>query len=216
MPREAGAAIIVRDGAGGLEVLLGRRTDHARFLPGFWVFPGGRVERTDDPGDGRWRAAAVREAREEVGLGLEPASLVPFDRWCTPAGMPIRFDTAFFLAPAPVGAVPVVDGAEIIASRWVAPRTLLAEAEAGAEATMRVLTFPTLEQVRRLARSRSVAEAVAACPSDGLPERPSETAVEVVDGRPTMLVVDADGVPRRFWSGPVRPGEQAHGWTPPA
>ncbi len=76
-PVPAGTLILVRDGAGGLEVLLGRRTDRGQF-GGAHVFPGGLVDaidrRDDAPvvgggdGDRPFMVAAVRETAEEVGL----------------------------------------------------------------------------------------------------------------------------------------------------
>ena len=50
--------------AGGLQVLLTRRTDHLRDHAGQISFPGGRAE-ADDEGPA---ATALREAEEEVGL----------------------------------------------------------------------------------------------------------------------------------------------------
>lgn len=48
-PRDAATLVIYREGARGLEVVMGRRSDKARFKPGVYVFPGGRLE----AGDGR-------------------------------------------------------------------------------------------------------------------------------------------------------------------
>lgn len=49
---------------GGLRVVLTRRTDHLRVHAGQISFPGGRIE----AGDACARAAALREAEEEIGL----------------------------------------------------------------------------------------------------------------------------------------------------
>ncbi len=62
-PRPSASLIAVRDGAGGLELLLVRRNPAQRFMGGFWVFPGGAV----DAGESH-RAAAVRELAEEAGV----------------------------------------------------------------------------------------------------------------------------------------------------
>jgi 8-oxo-dGTP pyrophosphatase MutT (NUDIX family) len=58
----------------GWEVLLTRRTDHLRDHPGQISFPGGRLE-TQDEGP---LAAAVREAREEVGIEREFIDVVGY------------------------------------------------------------------------------------------------------------------------------------------
>ena len=95
-PRDAATLILTRARPGGPEVLMGRRAPGHVFMAAKWVFPGGRVERTDHtaasatdlaPADAgrlarevtprRARAlalAAVRETFEETGLLLaEPA-----------------------------------------------------------------------------------------------------------------------------------------------
>jgi 8-oxo-dGTP pyrophosphatase MutT (NUDIX family) len=53
-------------------VYLSRRPAHFRYYPGAFVFPGGRV----DDGDSNVRSAACREVKEEIGVDIEPASLV--------------------------------------------------------------------------------------------------------------------------------------------
>ncbi len=91
-PRDAATLIVWRDGRDGPEVLMGRRSKRAAFVPDFYVFPGGRL----DPADREARAgtplaedaprrmgvrgnadfaaalavAAVRETFEETGLML--------------------------------------------------------------------------------------------------------------------------------------------------
>src|ERR1700745_4217307 len=98
-PRPAATVIVLRGGAGELELLLVQRTPKARFMGGAWVFPGGAVDAGEDH-----RTAAVRELREEAGLEIaDPGLLVQLSRWVTPAQVTIRFDALFFLVPAPPG-----------------------------------------------------------------------------------------------------------------
>src|SRR5690348_5683144 len=114
-PRQAATVILLRGGTDELEVLLVRRTPKARFMGGVWVFPGGAVDEGEGAGDEAHRAAAIRELREEAAIELEdPAELVKFSRWITPAAVKIRFDTHFFLAPLPAGQEPRIDGEECI------------------------------------------------------------------------------------------------------
>jgi 8-oxo-dGTP pyrophosphatase MutT (NUDIX family) len=69
-PRDAASLILLRDGKKGLEVLIGRRGKGARFMPGRYVFPGGRVT----PADARaW--AGERSDRGRVFLALKRAAL---------------------------------------------------------------------------------------------------------------------------------------------
>ena len=90
--------------------LLKQRNPQARFMGGAWVFPGGAVDAHEGEGAAAHRAAAVRELAEEAAIeGVEASQLVPFSRWITPPEVKIRFDTHFFLARLPQGAVPRVD-----------------------------------------------------------------------------------------------------------
>lgn len=97
MPPRDAATLIILDGSGpDARVLMGRRHEHHKFMPGLFVFPGGRVDRFDGsvpslselhpvieskifkslrakPTRRRARAlalAAIRETYEEAGLLL--------------------------------------------------------------------------------------------------------------------------------------------------
>jgi 8-oxo-dGTP pyrophosphatase MutT (NUDIX family) len=149
-PREAASVILLRDGDGAPEILLGRRNPGARFMPGAWVFPGGAA----DDRDGGLRVTALRELVEEAGLELAgPEVLVPWSRWITPRHLPIRFDTYFFVAPAPAGADARADGDELVDMTWFAAAAALdAHARGGLE-----LMFPTVVHLRELAGFTTVA-----------------------------------------------------------
>jgi 8-oxo-dGTP pyrophosphatase MutT (NUDIX family) len=80
-PRDAASLILLRGESDKLEVLVGRRSLSARFMPGVYVFPGGQI---DPPDRIAWSVesgaesfaprlvcaarAAVRETWEEVGV----------------------------------------------------------------------------------------------------------------------------------------------------
>jgi 8-oxo-dGTP pyrophosphatase MutT (NUDIX family) len=141
-PREAATVIVLRGGAQTLEVLLVKRHPEQHFMGGAWVFPGGAVDRDEDH-----RVAGVREVEEEAGVVIgEPESLVEFSRWITPAQVKIRFDTRFYLAPAPDGAEPRPDGGETVDLGWFTPRGAL-EAYEREEIMLVFPTFKTLEQL---------------------------------------------------------------------
>ena len=157
-PRQAATVIVLRGGAQRLEVLMAQRTPKARFMGGAWVFPGGAVDAHEGEGDRAHRAAAVREVQEEVGITLgDPAALVAFARWITPEEVSIRFDTYFFLAVAPEGAEVEIDGQEIVDARWFEP----ARALEGCEAGEILLVFPTIKNLERIARFKTVDELLA-------------------------------------------------------
>jgi len=93
-PRPAATILLMRDGDDGVEALLMRRGRNAGFVPGAYVFPGGRVDRSDaeshlvehldgldrtaaarrmelpeaDPPALAYYLAALREAFEETGI----------------------------------------------------------------------------------------------------------------------------------------------------
>lgn len=147
-PRVAATVILLRGDADALELLLVRRNPNARFMGGVWVFPGGAVDEAEGEGDAALRAAAVRELDEEAGITLsDAAALVPFSRWITPAEVKIRFDTWFFLAPAPAGAQPRIDGHEAVDSGWFTPAGALDAYRAGDI----LLVFPTIKHLEQLA-----------------------------------------------------------------
>ncbi len=147
-PRQSASLILVRDGKRGVELLLVRRNPAARFMGGFWVFPGGAVDRGEDH-----RTAAARELAEEAGVtNVEPEALVAYSRWITPERITIRFDTRFFVARVPAGARPCADGEECVDLRWTTPRAAL-DAYAREELA---LVFPTLRHLEELAAFATV------------------------------------------------------------
>jgi 8-oxo-dGTP pyrophosphatase MutT (NUDIX family) len=154
-PRLAATVMLLRGGSSALEVLLVRRNPAARFMGGAWVFPGGAVHGEDGEGQEALRRAAVRELQEEAGVeSIDPAALIPFSRWITPEEVRIRFDTWFFLAPAPAGVTAVPDGAEVVDARWYAPAEALAAGQSGEL----LLVFPTVKQLEQLAGFASAEE----------------------------------------------------------
>src|SRR5437773_11424529 len=115
-------------------------------MGGVWVFPGGAVDTDEGAGDAAHRAAAIRELHEEAAITLDdPAALVKFSRWITPAEVKIRFDTHFFLAPLPEGAEPKIDGEEIVDHAWFTPQDAL-DAHAAGEI---LLVFPTIKHLEQ-------------------------------------------------------------------
>ena len=180
--RRAASVVCVRPGEGGEpEVLVVRRSDESRFLPGYVAFPGGAVDAEDESHADRWfgdrahapLAAAVRELVEEAGITLTEAGLVaagdfaPTDaappsreqlselcHWVAPPDVPVRFDARYFTVEAGIDVVATPDGVEVTDLWWSSPRRLLEEWRDGAHK----LYWPTWLTVTELAACGSVAD----------------------------------------------------------
>jgi 8-oxo-dGTP pyrophosphatase MutT (NUDIX family) len=185
-PRQAATVILLRGGEEDLEVLLVRRTPQARFMGGVWVFPGGAVDAEEGDGDDAHRAAAVRELQEEAAIELaDPAELVKFSRWITPAAVQIRFDTHFFLACLPEGQEPRIDGQECVDLGWFRPLDALRAYQAGEIS----LVFPTIKHLEQLGGFDSVAELLAY--ARGREVQPVEPKV-VLEGEVARILLPGD------------------------
>lgn len=64
-PRDAATLILIRRDAAKPQVLMGRRAGGHDFMPDKWVFPGGRIDRSD------FRAPYATPLRHEVAARLE-------------------------------------------------------------------------------------------------------------------------------------------------
>ena len=108
MTTHAASVLIVRGASDAPEVLVIRRSRRARFMSDFHAFPGGHAEPGDgEPGtDAALRQTAVRETFEEVGVTLDPQTLVHAGFWNTPAYLVTPLCTTFYLAPLPEGETP--------------------------------------------------------------------------------------------------------------
>ena len=148
-PRQAASLIVLRDGA---EILMARRSDAHRFMPGMLVFPGGAVDPADHharaatPLSPRTRArlertvapalahalaiAAARELTEEVGLTLgDPPALDGLEYLCraiTPPDRSIRFDAHFFIIDASLTSGIAAASQEMEEPRWLSVEAALA------------------------------------------------------------------------------------------
>ena len=112
-PKPAASIILIKPSSNGPRFLMGKRADTLAFLPGYFVFPGGRLERQDrakkalppasaeklGPLGERLAACALRELTEETGLTApEDLQLNYVARAITPPGHIRRYDTRFFTA----------------------------------------------------------------------------------------------------------------------
>ena len=150
-PILASSVIILRDEP--LEVLMILRHEKSSFVPNAWVFPGGALDAEDGPPPDGMRVAAVREVFEETGIQLD-GELVWTSRWITPAALPKRFDTWFFLARVARGVAVTLQEKEAVDSIWIAPDEALRR-HAASEFPM---VFPTIRNLEAIAGARSSAE----------------------------------------------------------
>jgi len=100
---------------------------------------------------------------EHLDLRLHVDRMAYLSHWVTPPGPPRRYDTRFFVAPAPSGQAVSHDGNELIDHLWVAPWEALARNQRGelplGSATIRTLRilaeFDGTEQLISHARQRA-------------------------------------------------------------
>jgi 8-oxo-dGTP pyrophosphatase MutT (NUDIX family) len=95
---------------------------------------------------------------EAEDLELACDQLVRYAHWITPASRPKRFDTQFFLAPAPDDQGAAHDRREAVDAVWLRPADIVAGADDGRYR----LVFATRMNVIRLGASATVADALAA------------------------------------------------------
>lgn len=160
---------------------MGRRPPGGAF-GGLWVFPGGALEEIDvDPEpDLRWRLAALRETAEEVGIfATDPPGisvtmaenlhhalaslgarfaverLLGLSHWVTPAVVPRRFDTRFYLLVLEAGDGEPQTSSEFEVVTWVSPLRALADPD-------HPMILPTEAHLRYVAEFSRVADLVAA------------------------------------------------------
>jgi glyoxylase-like metal-dependent hydrolase (beta-lactamase superfamily II)/8-oxo-dGTP pyrophosphatase MutT (NUDIX family) len=75
VPRPAATLILVRDSAGGIEVLMLQRSQKARFAAGAFVFPGGVIDPADSGGELAALCAGIDDAAASRELDLERGGL---------------------------------------------------------------------------------------------------------------------------------------------
>jgi 8-oxo-dGTP pyrophosphatase MutT (NUDIX family) len=93
------------------------------------------------------------EIAAAASLDLATESLERFAHWITPPSRAKRFDTHFFVAPAPAGQADVtVDGYEIVDANWCRPTDMLDEVHAG----RLKLVLPTMMNLIKLSHWEDV------------------------------------------------------------
>jgi 8-oxo-dGTP pyrophosphatase MutT (NUDIX family) len=93
-------------------------------------------------------AITLFDLGRQTGLRFAIDRLQPFSRWITPAGMPRRYDTRFYLAQTPDGQEPLHDAVETTHGTWIAPDEALRRHEDGDFP----LVFATVKHLERMRR----------------------------------------------------------------
>ncbi len=184
-------------------------------FPGGALDEADRTATGADGEDAAFALCAVRELLEETGIwlgsgGADPLELrraldddasrfhemaddaraalprlVPFERWITPAGVPKRYDTVFFLAKVDEGTAGTPDEREGVELAWIRPADALARNRDG---TMQ-LVFATIRILSTLTSIGSAASLIATCGSRTTPVRRPVLVVE--EGRKSIHLPEA-------------------------
>nr|WP_321440954.1 NUDIX hydrolase [uncultured Hyphomonas sp.] len=126
----------------------------------------------------------IRE--HELVLALD--SLVHFGHWITPIMMPKRFDTHFYIAPAPEHQIAAHDGRETTDAVWMSAEEALAQ-EADGRAT---IIFPTRMNLKRMTLATSVSDALARFGAMEVPTVLPKPGKDD-DGNPCLFIPDVEG-----------------------
>lgn len=145
----------------GLEVLLLKRNEKLKFAPGFWVFPGGRIESDELTSSPDIKQAAIiaskREAKEETDLSIDINPEHHYYHWTTPAGESRRFATWFFHSLIDFDNSQVkIDDSEIVDHSWVPVHTIF---PADHKRSQQLLP-PTFISLQRIKNARSYQDVV--------------------------------------------------------
>ena len=175
------AGLLLARRPGGPDLLAGDREEEARLAA---------ARRAVNAGTRRF-LDLCRDERLRLAVG----DIHYFAHWITPRGAPRRYDTRFFVAPAPPGQIAAHDAGETIAEVWISPQDALARHRAG-EIEIIFPTIRNLQAIGRFATSAELLDAAAAAAS-------SVPAIEprvVADGNGMRIVLPGDPAYER---GPV-------------
>jgi 8-oxo-dGTP pyrophosphatase MutT (NUDIX family) len=135
---------------------------------------------------------------ESRQLEVAARELRLFSHWLTPVGSPRRYNTWFFVAPAPDGEDGAHDDNELIASAWIRPVDALAQYAAG-EIDLILPTEMSLRVLARYDHSRNLLHDLDAAPKD-----PSGCLRVMAEGTGERVALPADGSrPTRPWTIPL-------------
>lgn len=145
-PIPAAAVAFVRDTERGIEVYLSRRPAHFRYYPAAFVFPGGRV----DNEDADIKATARREVKEEIGIEIDPHSLVPLRDIHTSAHAGPVYHMLTFAYRVDGDFITTPNAEEVEEEIWITAREALGELDLPYQIRAAVFTIAKFESVGAL------------------------------------------------------------------
>ena len=187
--RPAATAILVRFTDQSAEVLLLKRNETLKHMPGLWVFPGGKIDPEDSSKTAgekeAARYAAARETREEAGLDLPLDDFVWFSHWVPPENQKRRFSTWFFVTYTSSNQEVHIDGGEIQRYQWISPKLALEKHREGA-IDLAPPTWVSLYQISKFANA-------------------ADTITELSNREPrfykTKIIKNDEGIRTALWEG---------------
>ncbi len=97
---------------------------------------------------------SLLEICQRENLRLATDMMQYYSHWVTPLSQPRRFDTRFFICPAPLNQEPVIDNHEMISQCWINPaEAIRRQREEGFQ-----IFFPTIKNLEGLTAYGSVDE----------------------------------------------------------
>ena len=111
MPKEVACAII-RNDAG--QILIGQRQEEGS-LPGYWEFPGGKLNKNETPED-----CLIREIKEEINIDISKACIAPIG-FSTSSYSEFDITLLLYICRKWIGTPIPLEGNDI---KWIAPKDL--------------------------------------------------------------------------------------------
>ncbi len=128
----------------------------------------------------------------QAAVTLDCGSLRYFSHWVTPAFLPKRYSTRFFLAECPAGQEGSHDGGELTDLRWMPASEVIAAADAG-DMTVHFPTLRTLSSIAQHADIESLKQWAESCPVSGVaPITPRRIRK---DGQAELVIPGDEGYP---------------------
>lgn len=129
-----GVCVLITDNNINESVLLIKRRDDVKHVPGKWSLPGGWLEYGESPLE-----TAVREVKEEVGLKINPKN-IKFIGYTSDAHPSVHTVTLYFKASAFIGEPKNLEPDKVSDCSWIFRSSLMRMLQGD-------LLFPGMDQI---------------------------------------------------------------------